>query len=554
MDRKAFVSIGAALTLCCSVSTSDLMAKAAPAVPQNQTAVSMSAQTFVETYGGSKTPEQPGKPSEFVWFQTADSVNTPVILLGYSQFLLLPETTQKEVRQFYADAKINYDLLVAQARAIQAEADLKKQQQEAQKAEAEKSSSKEKEESLKKTDDSSRSKEEETASSAQKQPQSEQQPTPAASPQEVQPSAAPQQEAKADQTPASAADAPSQPEASVPAVQAQPEQTAPAQSDQTPAVQESQPEQPAEQNPQPVLPDPVELYRDAMEPNIALSLSGLKGEIAQDQEQQALNAFMESEGKPEFVTYFNTCIAAASPDYVTMRQDLKAVQTPDEVKLLTIDRTDDQTLVVTEYNTAVKSVDFAANTIDFGVKKQFAYTAPEQQEQAQPETASQEETVVAKAEPVKQETAQKAQPKQTGQKISSNAMYSQSANSFIADYCSNSYGAVYTAADSFNYKQILNGYSAWSAMSQEDKTSVNTLLQNSGSVRYQDLYMQANQIRIGLSNNSMGGSGAVAATARTASVKTAADSHRTGYVWSAGLFGMLAVFFGIKSRKETADH
>ena len=297
-----------------------------------------------------------------------------------------------------------------------------------------------------------------------------------------------------------------------------------------------------------------------MEPNIALSLSGLEGRLTEPDAQDALDAFMNSQNKPDYTTYFNTTLVAASPNYVAMRQNLKAVQTPDEVKLISIDQTDDNTLTVTEYNTAVKSVDFVANTVDFGVKDQFAYAIPEKQpepeKKAEPAAEAKGELKTALAETLQdkapaQEAAKVEQPAEAFKlPEGGHVMFEANVNNFIKTYCSSNSGVVYTSVDSLNYKQILNGYSAWSAMSQEDRNSVNSLLAAAGSSRFQDLYISANQVRLGLANNSLGGTGSAAAV-KTAAIGTASDSHQTRYWTTGALFGSLAVFFGYRYRKES---
>lgn len=71
------------------------------------------------------------------------------------------------------------------------------------------------------------------------------------------------------------------------------------------------------------------------------------------------------------------------------------------------------------------------------------------------------------------------------------------AQSFVDRYCTAN-GSVIKKADQSNAQTILDGYESWSAMSQSEKNAVNKLLKSAGSVSFQSLYTQANEIRLGL--------------------------------------------------------
>lgn len=117
------------------------------------------------------------------------------------------------------------------------------------------------------------------------------------------------------------------------------------------------------------------------------------------------------------------------------------------------------------------------------------------------------------------------------------------AQSFVDTYCTYN-GSIIKKADADTAKQILDGYDAWSRFDQSIKDQVNALLKNAGSVTFQSLYTQANQIRLGLPAASQ-----EAKPDKTAPVQTAALS-------AAGLYiaGLAVAAAGLYSAKKHRDH
>lgn len=75
------------------------------------------------------------------------------------------------------------------------------------------------------------------------------------------------------------------------------------------------------------------------------------------------------------------------------------------------------------------------------------------------------------------------------------------AQAFLNTYCVEK-GMVITQATKANYSQILAGFSTWNGLSQAQRSSINSYLTAAGSVRYQTLYRQANQVRLNVPVNS----------------------------------------------------
>lgn len=75
------------------------------------------------------------------------------------------------------------------------------------------------------------------------------------------------------------------------------------------------------------------------------------------------------------------------------------------------------------------------------------------------------------------------------------------AQAFLNTYCVEN-GMVITQATKANYSKILAGFSTWNSLSQAQRSSINSYLTAAGSVRYQTLYRQANQVRLNVPVNS----------------------------------------------------
>lgn len=71
------------------------------------------------------------------------------------------------------------------------------------------------------------------------------------------------------------------------------------------------------------------------------------------------------------------------------------------------------------------------------------------------------------------------------------------ANDFVQRYAMQN-GAVIKAINASNYQQVLNGMKAWNALSTSQRRSVNDYLIANGSSRFQQLYRQANEYRLGM--------------------------------------------------------
>lgn len=100
---------------------------------------------------------------------------------------------------------------------------------------------------------------------------------------------------------------------------------------------------------------------------------------------------------------------------------------------------------------------------------------------------------------------------------------------FVARYVMQN-GAVIKSINASNYQQVLNGMKAWNAMSTTQRRAVNDHLIASGSTRYQILYKQANEYRLGMplhQNNPTGGQ-----YGGSSSVNTAAEENLLLYAGS----------------------
>lgn len=74
------------------------------------------------------------------------------------------------------------------------------------------------------------------------------------------------------------------------------------------------------------------------------------------------------------------------------------------------------------------------------------------------------------------------------------------AQAFLNTYCVEN-GSVIRQATKENYNQILGGFSTWNALNQAQRSAINAYLTAAGSVRYQTLYRQANQVRLNVPVN-----------------------------------------------------
>ncbi len=163
--------------------------------------------------------------------------------------------------------------------------------------------------------------------------------------------------------------------------------------------------------------------------------------------------------------------------------------------------------------------------------------------QTQPEPEAQEETaILAKLNPAENNLAQTLAdpavlPDFAGESTSTSK--DASANDFINKYCLYN-GSVIKTVDSSNYHILLNGASAWNALSNVSRTTVNSYLTNAGSTRWQLLYQQANRVRLGLAGG------------RTPS-KTPATAVKTSALWYlaiAGISGEVMIYCANMARKS----
>ncbi len=163
--------------------------------------------------------------------------------------------------------------------------------------------------------------------------------------------------------------------------------------------------------------------------------------------------------------------------------------------------------------------------------------------QNQPEPETQEETaVIAKLNPAEDKLVQTLDspavlPDFSGE--STSASKDAAANDFINKYCLYN-GSVIQSVDSSNYQILLGGASAWNALSNVSRTTVNSYLNNAGSTRWQLLYQQANRVRLGLAGS------------RTPS-RTPATGVETNMLWYfalAGISGEVMIYCANKARKS----
>ncbi len=118
---------------------------------------------------------------------------------------------------------------------------------------------------------------------------------------------------------------------------------------------------------------------------------------------------------------------------------------------------------------------------------------------------------------------------------------------FVARYVMQN-GAVIKSINASNYQQVLNGMKAWNAMSTTQRRAVNDHLIANGSTRYQILYKQANEYRLGMplhQNNPTGGQ-----YGGSSSVNTAAEENLLLY---AGSFVLSAQGALVIAAKELYD-
>lgn len=110
--------------------------------------------------------------------------------------------------------------------------------------------------------------------------------------------------------------------------------------------------------------------------------------------------------------------------------------------------------------------------------------------------------VIKESEEVKSEET-KNQPEQVVDNVQeeSVARMDNDAQAFLNTYCVEN-GMVIQQVTKSNYSQILNGFSTWNGLSQAQRSSINAYLTAAGSVRYQTLYRQANQVRLNVPVNS----------------------------------------------------
>lgn len=163
--------------------------------------------------------------------------------------------------------------------------------------------------------------------------------------------------------------------------------------------------------------------------------------------------------------------------------------------------------------------------------------------EAQPEPETQKETaVIAKLNPAEDKLVQTLDspavlPDFSGE--STSASKDAAANDFINKYCLYN-GSVIQSVDSSNYQILLGGASAWNALSNVSRTTVNSYLNNAGSTRWQLLYQQANRVRLGLAGS------------RTPS-RTPATGVETNMLWYfalAGISGEVMIYCANKARKS----
>ena len=111
-------------------------------------------------------------------------------------------------------------------------------------------------------------------------------------------------------------------------------------------------------------------------------------------------------------------------------------------------------------------------------------------------------------------------------------------NDFVAKYCTRN-GAVIRGVNESNYQQILSGMQAWNSMSNSQRRSVNDYLIENGSTRFQTLYQQANQYRLGMPIKQGSGGVGSAASVNTAS-HTMLFIPAAGFTLSASALALLA--------------
>ena len=127
MNKLAAVSLSAVVWL---GSTSPVLAnvKSQPIVPVAAVVdvKDMSSQDFIQTYAGTKITTQDSLKAtkeEWIWFKEANRENYQLLLDGNSVFNQLSEPIQKEILASYNEQKIDYFVLIDNAKNIKEQID-----------------------------------------------------------------------------------------------------------------------------------------------------------------------------------------------------------------------------------------------------------------------------------------------------------------------------------------------------------------------------------------------------------------------------------------------
>lgn len=119
------------------------------------------------------------------------------------------------------------------------------------------------------------------------------------------------------------------------------------------------------------------------------------------------------------------------------------------------------------------------------------------------------------------------------------------ADAFIDQYLYSG-GQLITSATDANYKTLLGGGHSWNALDQASRSAVNAYLAANGSARFQTLYRQANEVRLGMSTNT----GTTTANTTGNGVQTSTQTQWTGYLSAAVLSGGVLAWCAMEEKRK----
>lgn len=121
------------------------------------------------------------------------------------------------------------------------------------------------------------------------------------------------------------------------------------------------------------------------------------------------------------------------------------------------------------------------------------------------------------------------------------------ADAFIDQYLYSG-GQLITSVNEANYKTLLGGGHSWNALDQAQRSAVNSYLAANGSSRFQSLYRQANEVRLG-----MGSSSGSSQTYSSNRVQTSTSTQFAGYLTAAVLAGGVLAWCAFEEKRRNKN-